>query len=194
MGLGSLADVGLPAARQKAADARKLRFTGADPIDTRKASKAALAKAAATAMTFDACRDAYIGAHRSGWKNPKHPKQWENSLAKYASPVIGKIFVRDVDTALVMQILEPIWAKKPETASRVRGRIERILDWAKVRGHREGENPARWRGHLDHLLAPRFKVRSVQHHPALPYAELPAFLKRLRTRKVSAQRRSNSRF
>ncbi len=183
MGLGSLADVGLAAARQKAADARKLRLAGSDPIDTRKASKAALAKAAATTTTFDACRDAYIAAHRSGWKNPKHPKQWEYSLAKYASPVIGKISVRDVDTALVMQILEPIWAKKPETASRVRGRIERILDWAKVRGYRDGENPALWRGHLDHLLAPRFKVRSVQHHPALPYTELPAFLKRLRAQK-----------
>jgi len=181
MGLGSLADVGLAIARQKAADARKLRLAGQDPIDAKRASKAALAKAAATAMTFDACRDAYIAAHRSGWKSPKHPKQWENTLATYVSPVIGKVFVRDVDTALVMQILEPIWATKPETASRVRGRMERILDWARVRGHREGENPARWRGHLDHLLAPRSKVRTVQHHPALPYSELPAFLKRLRT-------------
>lgn len=180
MGLGSLADVGLAAARQKAADARKLRLAGVDPIDAKRASRAAAAKAAATAMTFDACRDAYIAAHRSGWKNPKHPKQWESTLATYATPVIGKVFVRDVDTASVMRILEPIWATKPETASRVRGRIERILDWARVRGHREGENPARWRGHLDHLLAPRFKVRAVKHHPALPYGELPAFLTRLR--------------
>lgn len=180
MGLGSLADIGLAAARQKAADARKLRLAGQDPIGARKASKASAAKAAATSMTFDACRDAYIAAHRSGWKNPKHPKQWENTLTTYASPIIGSVFVRDVDTSLVTQVLEPIWTTKPETASRVRGRMERILDWAKVRGHREGENPARWRGHLDHLLAPRFKVRKVQHHPALPYADLPAFLKRLR--------------
>lgn len=183
MGLGSLADISLAAARQQALAARALRLSGKDPIEARQADRAAIAKANATAITFDDAAAAYIGAHRAGWKNPKHPKQWEASLARYASPVIGKVFVRDVDTGLVMQVLEPIWAKKPETASRVRQRIECILDWARVRGHREGENPARLKGHLDHLLAKRSKARTVQHHPALAYSELPAFLKRLRAQR-----------
>lgn len=180
MGLGSIDDVGLADARQKAADARKLKNSGLDPINTRDASKASAAATAAKAMTFDACRDAFITAHRAGWRNVKHSSQWSNTLDRYVTPTIGKVNVGDIDTGLVMQILEPIWSAKPETASRVRGRVERILDWAKVRGFRDGENPARWRGHLDHLLPAKTKIRKVVHHPAMPYADIPTFIQVLR--------------
>jgi integrase len=122
----------------------------------------------------------YVASHRAGWRNPKHAAQWQATLATYAEPVIGDLSVQRIDTALVLKVLEPIWRVKPETAGRVRGRIESILDWAKVRGYRTGENPARWRGHLDKLLPPRSRVRRVEHHASLPYAELPGFLVSLR--------------
>jgi integrase len=163
MGLGSLANVGLAEARQKAAEARKLTVAANAKQNT----------------TFDAAAGAYIAAHQSAWRNAKHAAQWSTTLEAYASPVFGKVAVRDIDTALVLKVLEPMWNKKTQTAYRVRGRIENILDWAKVRGYREGENPARWRGHLDHLLPARSDVQTVAHHAALPYGELPAFLKHL---------------
>jgi integrase len=119
-------------------------------------------------------------SHQAGWKNPKHRAQWPSTLSTYVYPHFGKLPVQDVDVALVMKAVEPIWTTKPETASRVRGRIESILDWATARGYRHGENPARWRGHLDALLPTKTKVRRVQHHAALPYAQLPAFLAELR--------------
>ena len=125
-------------------------------------------------------------AHRAGWNNDKHAKQWETTLATYASPVFGKLPVAAVDVGLVLKVLEPIWEDKNETASRLRGRIESILDWAKVRKYRDGENPARWRGHLDKLLPS--KVRKVEHHAALPYAEMPAFMVSLRDQKGVAAR------
>ena len=131
-------------------------------------------------MTFDGCAKAYIAAHEAAWRNPKHRQQWTNTLATYVSPVIGQLPVAAVDTGLVLKVVEPIWSKKPETASRVRGRIEVVLDWAKVRGYRDGENPARWRGHLDHLLPAKSKVRKVEHHAALPYAQVGAFMVGLR--------------
>src|SRR5262249_40180955 len=118
----------------------------------------------------------------------KHATQWEASLATYAEPVIGGLSVQAIDTSLVLKVLEPIWTTKPETAGRVRGRMEAILDWAKVRGYRVGENPARWRGHLDKLLPARSKVRRVVHHSALPYAELPEFLVELREQEGIAAR------
>ena len=130
-------------------------------------------------MSFDQCAEAYIGAHEIAWKNEKHRQQWRNTLATYVSPVFGKVPVGDVDTDHVLKVIEPIWGRKAETASRLRGRIEVILDWAKVRGYRLGENPARWRGHLSHLLPSRAKVRRVKHHAALPYTEIPAFMKEL---------------
>src|SRR4029077_7719763 len=114
----------------------------------------------------------YIAAHRAGWRSAKHALQWESTLATYAEPTFGKLSIQAIDRALVLTVLEPIWKTKPETANRVRGRIEAILDWAKVRGLRQGENPARWRGHLNHLLPATSKVRRVTHHAALPYAEL----------------------
>ena len=186
MGIGPVALYGLQEARGKALDARRLRHTGIDPIDARQAVRARERLEAAKAITFKECAAAYIQAHRAGWRNAKHAAQWGATLATYAEPIIGGLPVQAIDTALVMKVLEhdtdgaPLWTAKPETASRLRGRIEVILDWAKVRGYRDGENPARWRGHLDKLLPARSKVRKVEHHAALPYVELPSFMKALR--------------
>jgi integrase len=188
MGLGPYPDITLAEARKKAADARRQVRDGVDPIEDRKAKRQAVALERARCLTFDECAEKYIKSHRNGWKNPKHAQQWENTLATYASPVFGKLPVAEVDTTLVMKAIEPIWAEKTETASRVRGRIESVLSWAAVRGYRKGENPARWRGHLDTLLPARSKVAKVKHHPALPYSEAGAFMKELRCRTgVAAQ-------
>jgi integrase len=176
MGLGARALYGLSEARAAAQEARKLRHQGIDPIDARRAAKVQKRLDAAKAMTFQECAQAYIAAHRAGWRNGKHAAQWEATLATYAGPVIGGLPVRAIDTALVMEVINPLWVTKPETASRLRGRIERVLDWARVRGYRGGDNPARWRGHLNHLLPSRDKVRKVKHHTALPFAEVPSFL------------------
>jgi integrase len=188
MGLGPLSDVPLAEARDRALAARELRRAGKDPITEREAARAEASLVAAKAMSFDDCATAYIAAHRAGWRNLKHAAQWSSTVATYCSPVFGKLPVQHVDVGLVMKAIEPLWATKPETAGRVRGRIERILDWAKVRGFRDGENPARWRGHLDHLLPARGKVRRVKHHAALPYAEIPAFVTALRGRDAVAAR------
>jgi hypothetical protein len=138
--------------------------------------------AAAATKTFNECASAYIESKKTGWRNAKHVEQWQNTLDTYAGPVFGKLPVQSIDTTLVERVLKPIWASKTETASRVRGRIEAVLDWATVQKYRKGENPARWRGHLDKLLPARSKVRKVEHHPALPYGELPSFLEALRAR------------
>jgi integrase len=180
MGLGPLALFGLSDARAKALDARRLRYEGIDPIEARRAERQQARLDTAKAMTFQQCADAYIAAHRAGWRNGKHTAQWKATLATYAGPVVGVLPVQTIDTALVLKVLEPIWVAKPETASRLRGRIEAVLDWATAREYRQGENPARWRGHLDKLLPARAKVRKVEHHPALPYSELPSFLIELR--------------
>jgi len=188
MGLGPLSDVPLAEARDRALAAREMRRAGKDPIAEREASRAEASLVAAKTMTFDECATAYIAAHRAGWRNIKHANQWTNTVTTYCSPVFGKLPVQLVDVGLVMKAIEPIWATKPETAGRVRGRIERILDWAKVRGFRDGENAARWRGHLDHLLPARGKMRRVKHHAALPYAEIPAFVAALTGREAVAAR------
>jgi integrase len=180
MGLGSAEAVNLAEARQQAADCLKLRQAGIDPIEHRRAAEVQAALEAAKSMTFDECRDAYINAYAASWRNAKHRQQWTNTLKTYCSPVFGKIPVQVVDVTLVTKVLEPIWSVKPETASRLRGRIEAILDWAKVRGLRTGENPARWRGHLDHLLPARSRVRKVKHHAALPYPQISTYLEELR--------------
>jgi integrase len=188
MGLGPLALFGLQEARAKALDARRLRHEGIDPIEARKAARLRLRLDEAKAMTFKQCAEAYLKAHRAGWHNGKHAAQWEATLATYAEPIIGVLPVQAIDTALVLKVLEPIWTVKPETASRVRGRIESILDWARAREYRVGENPARWRGHLDKLLPAPSKVRKVRHHAALPYSELPNFLIELRSQPGIAAR------
>jgi len=176
MGLGPLHTVSLAEARDLALEARKFKLRGIDPIDARQSERAARKLEDAKAVTFTQAAEAYIKANKVAWKNPKHAAQWEATLATYAKPVFGDFAVARVDTALVLKAIEPIYITKPETASRLRGRIETVLDWATVRGFRQGENPARWRGHLDKLLPSKAKVRSVEHHAALPYADLPTFM------------------
>ena len=175
-GLGPLHTIGLAEARDRARACRKLLLDGIDPIADGRARKAAARLEQARAITFAEAAETYIAKHHAAWKNPKNRQQWENSLATYAFPVIGKLPVVAIDSGLVLRVLEPIWHAKPETASRVRMRIERILSWATVHGYRGGENPARWRGHLDQLLPAQGKIAPVEHHPALPYAEVPAFI------------------
>lgn len=188
MGLGALLAVTLAEARATAAQCRSMLRDGTDPIEARRTAQMSERLSEARTKTFDECTKAFIKTNRAGWKNDKHVSQWENTLATYASPIIGELSVRDVDTALIVRVLEPIWQKTPETAGRVRGRMESILDWATVHKYREGENPARWRGHLDKILPARSKVRKVQHHPALPYAEAPTFIKALKNQEGVAAR------
>src|SRR5215213_2592324 len=166
MGLGPADVIGLADARRRANEARRMVLDGIDPVETRKAKRNAAKITAAKAMTFKQCAEGYIAAHQAGWKNPVHAKQWPSTLGKYVYPVFGDLPVPAIDIGLVMRALEPIWTEKPETASRVRGRIESILDYATARGWREGENPARWRGHLENLLPKKAKVRRVEHHAA----------------------------
>lgn len=178
LGLGSAELVPLAEARERAIAARRQIEQGIDPIDHRRAARAEAAGLAG--MTFEAVARKYIDAHRAGWKSVKHADQWGATLAAYAFPVIGALAVGAVDTGHVTRILEPLWRGKTETASRVRGRIESVLDYASARGWRTGENPARWRGHLDHLLPARAKVRRVEHHPAVPRQRIGAVMARLR--------------
>jgi integrase len=180
MGLGSYPSASLEEARRLADRARQELRDGIDPIEKKKATKQAAATEQAKVMTFDECATAYIKANRAGWKNDKHAGQWETTLATYATPIIGKLPVADIDKGLVLKVLEPIWKVKAETASRLRGRIESVLDWATAREYRSGDNPARWKGHLDKLLPKRSKIAAVQHHPALPYARIGAFMVELR--------------
>ncbi len=188
MGLGPVSLVSLSEARDAAHDVRKRVRAGEDPIEARRAERAKALAASAKAMSFQDCANAYIDAHKSGWKNAKHSEQWRATLEAYAYPVFGARPVSDVDAAQVMRVLDPIWTEKNETARRVRGRIESILDWAQVRGLRKGENPARWKGHLEKALPTIKKSLRVKHHPALPFAQMPAFMAKLsQTPGVSAQ-------
>jgi integrase len=188
MGMGPLHTVSLAEARKRAGEHRLRRHDGIDPIDARRAERLKAQLEAAKAITFKECAESYIKVHRAGWRNAKHAAQWEATLATYADPIIGKHSVQVIDTGLVRKVLEPIWATKPETAGRVRGRIEAVLDFAKVCGYRTGENPARWKGHLEKSLPARAKVRKVEHHAALPFAELPGFLAALREQEGIAAR------
>lgn len=179
MGLGGFPDVTLAGAREKARHIREQVDQGLDPIEDRRAKRSALAAERAKAMTFSQCVTAYLDAHSDSWKNAKHRQQWANTLDTYASSIIGTLNVASVDTGLVLKVLEPIWKTKTETASRLRGRIENVLSWATVRGYRQGENPARWKGHLDTLLAQPSKIQKVAHHTALPYGEVGSFMAEL---------------
>ncbi len=176
MGLGPYPDISLAEARVVAAEARKLKAQGNDPIAKRESVRASERAEAARSVTFRHCAQAYITARKNSWKNAKHAVQWTATLETYAMPTIGNLPVQSVDVAMVHKVLEPIWSSKTETASRVRGRIEAVLDWAKVRGYRQGDNPARWKGHLDNLFPRRSKVQAVEHHAALPYSEIGAFI------------------
>jgi integrase len=177
MGMGNVATVPLALAREMAAGYRRLLLQGLDPIEHRDAEVAKNLAANAVAMTFDEAAKQYMAAHRSGWRSIVHAKQWETSLAE-ASPVIGKLDVAAIDTAHVMRVLEPMWSTKLVSASRLRGRIESVLDWARARGYRDGENPARWKGHLKNLLARPAKDK--RHLAAMAYVELPGFMRQLR--------------
>jgi integrase len=180
MGLGPFRIVSLAEARGKAAEASRLRLAGIDPIAVRKNVVLKARVDQESSRTFMDCGRQYIESHRAEWKNEKHGAQWQATLDTYVAPVFGELPIQDIDLVLVMRVLEPIWKTKTETASRVRGRIERILDWATTAGYRQGDNPARWRGHLENLLPRRSKVRKVTHHPALPYAEVGSFVAALR--------------
>lgn len=180
LGLGAIHTISLPKARELARECRELLWAGSDPIARRRASLAEQKASDAKAITFKQCADDYIASHEAGWRNALHRQQWTNSLAQHVHPVLGALSVSAIDTAFVMKVIEPLWRTRTETASRVRGRIERVLDFAKVRGYRDGENPARWRGHLDHLLPRKSKVKHVEHHAAMPYAEIGAFMAELR--------------
>lgn len=186
MGLGSLNAVSLSEARAKAVEGRKLLAAGLDPLDERNRQNASKAAAAVRATSFEQCAEDYIASQERGWANPKHRQQWRNTLKTYVYPVFGARAVSDVTTECVLNAIAPIWNEKTETASRVRGRIEAILDYAKSRDLRIGENPARWRGHLSHSLPHKGKVTRVEHHPAIPYANLPAFMAALRERRGNA--------
>ncbi|WP_333877712.1 tyrosine-type recombinase/integrase [Methylobacter sp.] len=187
IGLGSVDDITLAEARIKrdgdAANGvrglNELLRSGIDPLFEKQRQTNEDKAQRAKFMTFSQCADAYINAHRAGWKNPKHIQQWQNTLSQYAFPVFGDLDVKAIDTGLITKCLEPIWLTKNETAGRVRGRIESILDWATVHEYREGVNPARWRGHLDKLLAKQSKVQKTEHHKALPYMEINAFIGQL---------------
>ena len=149
MGLGSLLAVSLAQARGKAAECRRVLADGVDPIEARSTTRARQALQSARTINFGDCAERFIKSHQAGWKNEKHVGQWHSTIKTYCAPVFGPTPVQHIDTALVLEVLEPIWTRKPETAGRVRGRVERVLDWAKAREYRDGENPARWRGHLD---------------------------------------------
>lgn len=187
-GIGPLHTVGLKDARERAAALRLMRRDGKDPIAEREMAEAASAVGKARAMTFEKAAAAFIASHEKGWKNAKHSAQWEATLKNYVYPIFGKVDVQEIDNSLVMRVLEPIWTTVPETASRVRGRIESVMDWAKVRGHRSGDNPARWRGNLEVLLPHKSKIGPVEHFAALPYDELFGFIEKLRARPATAAR------
>jgi integrase len=185
-GIGSAKYLSLKEAREKAYDVMKaLRISGTDPITKKRTAAVAKAVERATTMSFADCAARYIEAHRAGWRSAEHHRQWVDTLEK-ANKVFGKLPVAAVDTGLVMQVLEPLWAKTPETANRLRGRIEAVLDWAKACGYREGENPARFKGHLANLLPKLEKAKAAarggkgEHYAALPYDQMADFMAALR--------------
>lgn len=189
VGLGRLSEKNsLEKARKEAKRYEDLLGSGGDPLTEKRRLEREQLLANALSMTFKQCAEAYIGINKHGWKNVKHVQQWENTLTQYCYPIIGRLSIADVDTALVIKCLEPIWITKTETASRLRGRIEQVLSWATVSGYRTGDNPARWRGHLDKLLPKPSKVQNVKHHSALSYVETAAFIEQLRQQEgIAAQ-------
>ena len=179
MGLGPVQTLTLPEAREKAREARLLRLEGIDPIEAKRARMAALKAADARAMTFKQCAEGFIRDNEASWTSARHRQEWVGSLVRLVYPTLGSLPVAAIDTPLVLKVLKPIWEKTPETASRVRGRIENVLGWATVHHYRAGDNPARWGGLLEHALPARSKIAKVEHHAALPYAEIGAFVAKL---------------
>jgi integrase len=183
MGLGAADVVTLKRARELVLEQRRLLAEGIDPLEQRQAKRTAATVDAAGAVTFKEFALDYIRSHRHAWRSEVHALQWETSLERFVYPIIGGLPVRAIDTPLVLRVLQPIWHTIPETGSRVRGRLERILSAAKVAGLRSGENPAAWRNHLEALLPKASKLRKVEHYAALPYQEIAAFMQALQTRK-----------
>lgn len=186
IGLGGYPDVPLAQAREKAREARELIKQGIDPVEQRKAARTALIAAQASRITFDQAAARFLSSKRHEFKNAKHAAQWESTLKTYASPIIGRLPVSEVELPHIVEILEPIWTTKTETASRLRGRIEAVLAWATVAGYRSGDNPARWKGHLDAVLPKPSKVAKVKNHRALPIDDMGAFMVALRKREGMA--------
>lgn len=178
MGLGSFPSVSLKEARRLAETYRAMVRAGLDPLDERERERLEALAQTAKSHTFKECAEKLMKAKGPEWENLKHANQWRATLETYAYPVLGKLDIQTIDVGLVLEVLEPIWNEKPETARRVRGRIEAVIDWARARNWREGENPARWKGHLDQLLSKRSRL-SVRNHPALPYSEIGDFMKAL---------------
>lgn len=188
IGLGAYPTVSLKEAHLKAAAERENIKNGIDPVLARREAKSRIKAEQATEVTFADAARAYMATKLSEWKNPKHADQWKNTLTTYANPFIGRLHLRHIQREHVMQVLEPIWLEKNETASRLRGRIEAILNWGKVKGYRDGENPAAWRGNLENLLAKPSKVQKVRNHPAVPLAEMADFMTKLRAIEGSSAR------
>ena len=186
LSLGGCPQVPLKAAREAAAAARALVKLGKDPIRERQRQAHEAAEAASRGRTFQAAAEALLEARGAEWRNAKHRWQWRATLAKHAFPVIGALPVAEVDTAAVLRVLRPVWTETPETASRLRGRVEAVMDFARANGWRTGENPARWKGNLAELLPRPDKLARVQHQPALPWQQVPAFMAALRERKGTA--------
>lgn len=179
-GLGSHPTVSLAEARIAAMESKQLLHKREDPISTKKEAERQRRVEAIKGKTFSEWAEKYIATHQSAWSNEKHINQWRNTLATYAYPVIGNLAVQDLGIEDILQVLEPLWESKTETATRVRQRIEKILDWAQTMGFRGGENPARWQGCLIHVLPSPTKIKKVRHHPAMAYSDLPAFYAELR--------------
>ena len=165
-----------------------LLLDGTDPLEARRAARELARRAAARALTFEEAAKQYDAAHEAKWSNRRYAAQFLSSLRAYAFPIIGKMDVATIDTPSVLKVIEPIWNDKTVTADRVRARIENILDWAAVRGHRTGDNPARWKGHLGEVLPGRRAVAKPQHHAALPYQQIAQFMASLRARRGVAPR------
>lgn len=188
IGLGSYKDASLAMARELAQTKRTQIANGIDPLEDKLRRKQEAAAARAAMITFESAAQAYVEAHGDSWKNPKHKDQWISTLSTYAHPILGKLNVADIGQAHVLSVLSPIWKEKTETASRLRGRIESVLDWATVRDYRSGDNPARWKGRLDKLLPAPNKIKVVEHHKALPVNATPPFMASLRQQEGMAAR------
>jgi integrase len=188
MGLGPLHTIDLNEARERARKARQQFLDGIDPLDARAAERTQRALEAARTITFEKAAQAYFDAHERKWRNRKHAAQFLSTLKTYAFPKIGSLPVAVIDVSLVLKVIEPIWQEKTETANRVRGRIEAVLDWATVRGYRAGDNPARWKGYIENVLPSRSAIQKPIHHAALPFDDLPEFMAALQQREGIAAR------
>lgn len=186
MGLGSFTSFTLAEARKRATENRQLLVDGIDPLSFKQRTIRNQRISEQNVITFDKAAERFIESNSAQWRNPKHTDQWRNTLSTYASPIIGSLPVSEVTTPLVLRILQPIWNEKTETATRLRGRIEKILNWARAQGFRTGDNPATWRGHLSEALPNPSKVAKKRNYAALPWPEMGSFMRDIRIMEGSA--------